>query len=274
MKINLTLQEKLRDLRDERKLKQQEVADQTGIPLATISRIESNDDNQTSYQTVAALAKFYNVSTDYLFGITDNRQHRNIDIDTLALSDSAIEVLKSKKLNNRLISELLSHAGFGQLVNAVEVYIDKKMMPQMQTLNAVYRLAETTIKENYTDSTDGNDSDKRDEILAFLQNAAINEDEYLRFRISERFNAIMKSLFDAHRTDKLSPEHNEVIEDMKALMQGYVEDEKTDGATVAKFYALCKQLGLNAKKLTEEEQRVMMKALERSPILKRGGRRK
>ena len=53
MKINLTLQEKLRDLRDERKLKQQEVAEQTGIPLATISRIESNDDNQTSYRVPA-----------------------------------------------------------------------------------------------------------------------------------------------------------------------------------------------------------------------------
>ena len=276
MKINLTLQEKLRDLRDERKLKQQEVADQTGIPLTTISRIESNDDNQTSYQTVAALAKFYNVSTDYLFGVTDNRQHRNVEIDTLSLSDSAIEVLKSKKLNNRLISELLSHADFGQLINAVEVYIDKKMMPQMQTLNAVYRLAETTIKENYTDSTDGNgNNDKRDEILAFLQNAAINEDEYLRFRISERFNAIMKSLFEAHKTDKLSPEHNEVIEDMKGLMQGYVEDKKTDGAVMAKYYALCKQLGLNAKSLTEDEQKVMMKALEKSPHMKkRGGHRK
>jgi len=274
MKVNLTLQEKLRDLRDERKLKLQEVADLTGIPLATISRIESNDDNQTSYQTVAALAKFYNVSTDYLFGITDNRQHRNIDIDALALSDGAIEVLKSKKLNNRLISELLSHADFGQLINAVEVYIDKKMMPQMQTLNAVYRLAETTIKENCTDSTEGNASDKRDEILAFLQNAAINEDEYLRFRISERFNAIMKSLFDAHKTDKLSPEHNEIIEDMKNMMHGYVEDKKTDGAVMAKFYTLCKQLGLNAKNLTEDEQKAMMKALEKSPILKRGGRRK
>ena len=46
VKVNLTLQEKLRDLRDERKLKLQEVADLTGIPLATISRIESNDDNR------------------------------------------------------------------------------------------------------------------------------------------------------------------------------------------------------------------------------------
>jgi cytoskeletal protein RodZ len=33
MKVNLTLQEKLRDLRDERKLKLHDVADATSIPL-------------------------------------------------------------------------------------------------------------------------------------------------------------------------------------------------------------------------------------------------
>jgi len=60
---------------------------------------------------------------------------------------------------------------------------------------------------------------------------------------------------------------------MKALMQGYVEGKKAEGVTMAKFYALCKQLGLNAKNLTEDEQKAMMKALEKSPILKRGGRR-
>ena len=107
MKVNLTLQEKLRDLRDERKLKLQDVAEATGIPLATLGRIESNDDNQASYQTIATLSKFYNISTDYLFGVTDNRQHRNIEIDALSLSDSAIEVLKSKNLNNRLILDLM-----------------------------------------------------------------------------------------------------------------------------------------------------------------------
>jgi len=55
---------------------------------------------------VVAFAKFYNISTDYLFGVTDNRQHRNIEIDALVLLDSAIEILISKKLNNLLISEL------------------------------------------------------------------------------------------------------------------------------------------------------------------------
>ena len=51
MKVSLTLQEKLRDLRDERKLKLQDVADATGIPLATLGRIESNEDNQASIKT-------------------------------------------------------------------------------------------------------------------------------------------------------------------------------------------------------------------------------
>jgi len=95
MKVKLTLQEKLRDLRAERKLKLQEVADATGIPLTTIQRIESSEDIRVGYQDVATLAKFYDVSMDYLFGVTDNRQHRNVEIDALSLSDSAIETLEN-----------------------------------------------------------------------------------------------------------------------------------------------------------------------------------
>ena len=214
MKTHLTLQEKLRDLRDERKLKLQEVADATSISLATMQRIETDENMRVGYQDIAILSKFYGVSTDYLFGVTDNRQHRNVEVDALALSDSAIETLKNKKLNNRLVSELLSHADFQQLLSAVEVYIDKKLLPHMNTMNAVYKLAETTIKENYA-------VEDNDEIMAFLQNSVIDEDEFLRYRISERFNAIMKSLFDEHRKDGLPPEQSEVIDDMKEMVQTY-----------------------------------------------------
>jgi len=54
MKTRLTLQEKLRDLCDERKLTQQNVMDATGIPIATLSRIESDEDIRASYQDIAA----------------------------------------------------------------------------------------------------------------------------------------------------------------------------------------------------------------------------
>jgi hypothetical protein len=54
----------------------------------------------------------------------------------------------------------------------------------MNTMNAVYKLAETTIKDSYT-------VEDNDEVMAFLQNSVIDEDEFLRFRISERFNVII-----------------------------------------------------------------------------------
>ena len=63
----------------------------------------------------------------------------------------------------------------------------------------------------------------------------------------------MKSLFDAHRKDALSPEHAEVIEDMKSLVQSYMTDRKTEPEAKAKALLLCKQLGLNASKLDDEE---------------------
>ena len=266
MKTKLTLQEKLRDLRDERKLKLQDVADKTGIPLTTIQRIESDEDIRVGYQDVAALAKFYDVSMDYLFGITDNRQHRNIEVDALALSDSAIEALKNKKLKNRLVSELLSNPDFQQLLSAIEVYIDRKLLPHISNMNAIYKLAETSIKENH-DVTDG------DAVIEFLQSSVIDEDEFLRSRISERFNTILKSLFEAHKKDVLPPEQAETMIEMKELVQGYLEDRKTETAAKAQVILLCKQLNLNPSKLSEEELRVLVKVLMDSPKAGRGRRK-
>ena len=132
MKTKLTLQEKLRDLRDEKKLTLAELSEATGIPLSTLQRLEGADDICVRYQDVTALARFYGVSADFLFGLTDNRQYRNVEIDALNLSDEAIAVLKGGEMNNRLISELLAHTDFQQLLSALEVYIDRKVLPQMK----------------------------------------------------------------------------------------------------------------------------------------------
>ena len=59
MKCELTLQEKLRDLRDEHKLKLSELSEATGIPVSTLQRIESDKDIRVGYQDVKTLAKFY-----------------------------------------------------------------------------------------------------------------------------------------------------------------------------------------------------------------------
>ena len=122
MECRLTMQEKLNDLRKERNLKYAELKKATGISVSTLQRMENDAEVGISYQDIVTIARFYDVSADYLLGFTDNRKYRNIAIDELGLTDDAIEVLKSRKLNNRLVCEILSHPSAKPLFNAMEVY--------------------------------------------------------------------------------------------------------------------------------------------------------
>jgi len=270
LKSELTLQEKLRDLRDEKKMTLSDLAGETGIPLSTLQRAEGQDDVRIGYQDIAALAKFYNVSADYLFGLTDNRQNRHIEIDALRLSDSAIDVLKGENFNNLLLSELISHTDFPSLLRAIEVYVDRKVLPQMNTLNAMYKIAENAIKDKF-------ETADSDEIIALLQESVVDEDAYLRYRISERFNTLMKSLFDAHKKDVLPDEQAEVLKDMAAALENYPAQQEQEEKARWKMGFFAKQIGLNLNGLTDEEIAALMKALRQSQMYKqarRQGKRK
>ena len=164
------------------------------------------------------------------------------------------------------MSELIAHPDFPKLMNAVEIYIDRKVLPQMNTMNAMYKIAENAIKDNYQ-------VEDNDEIISLLQEAVVDEDEYLRYRISERFNVIMKSLFDAHKKDALPDEQASVIMDMKTALQDYPAQQGQEEKAKWKLTQLAKQLGLNITKLDEDELRVLMKTLQGSDLYKKSGRR-
>lgn len=62
---------RLDELKASRKLMQKQVAEGSGIPLRTYQRYE-NGEREPSASTLVALADFFNVSTDYLLGRTNN----------------------------------------------------------------------------------------------------------------------------------------------------------------------------------------------------------
>jgi hypothetical protein len=219
---------------------------------------------------LARLIRSAGLHFPYLFGLTGNRQHRHIEIDALRLSDTAIAILKSDKLNNRLVSEIIAHPDFPKLLSAVEVYIDRKVLPQMNTMNAMYKIAEDAIKEKFevTDS---------DEIISLLQEAVVDEDEYLRYRISERFNSLVKNLFDAHKKDALPDEQAAMLREMKATLHDFPAQQEKEQQARWKMLMFAKQLGLNLSGLTNEQIEILMQALRQSDKYKqgrRGGRRR
>ena len=62
---------RIRDLRTDHDLKQQQVADYLGMSQTGYSKYEVGT-NDVPTQVLIQLARFYNVSIDYLLGETDN----------------------------------------------------------------------------------------------------------------------------------------------------------------------------------------------------------
>lgn len=65
---------RIRDLREDRDLRQIDVAKATGIDQKTLSNYETGKTNPDSY-AILALAHFFNVTADYLLGETNTGFH-------------------------------------------------------------------------------------------------------------------------------------------------------------------------------------------------------
>ena len=70
LQIKLTIQERLKDLRVERGLTLEQLAEQTGLSKSALGKYEADDFKDISPFSIVTLAKFYGVSTDYLLGMT------------------------------------------------------------------------------------------------------------------------------------------------------------------------------------------------------------
>ena len=69
----LILAERLSLLRKERDMTQKEVSQELGISLNSYQRYET-DEREPTAPILVQMAKFYNVSLDYLVGMKDERQ--------------------------------------------------------------------------------------------------------------------------------------------------------------------------------------------------------
>ena len=63
---------RLRDLREDSDLTQQAVANFLNIKQSTYSQYE-NEKRQIPIEALIKLAKYYNVSTDYILGVSDKK---------------------------------------------------------------------------------------------------------------------------------------------------------------------------------------------------------
>ena len=117
----LTIQERLKDLRVERGLTLEQLAEQTHLSKSALGSYEAEDFKDISHYAIIKLAKFYGVTADYLLGLSETKNHPNADLADLHLSDGMIELLKSGLVDNSLLCELATHPDFPRLMADLEI---------------------------------------------------------------------------------------------------------------------------------------------------------
>ena len=255
----LTIQERLKDLRVERGLTLEQLAEQTHLSKSALGSYEAEDFKDISHYALIKLAKFYGVTADYLLGLSETKNHPSVDLADLRLSDDMIELLKSGRVDNSLLCELAAHPDFPRLMADLEIYVNGVAVKQVQTVNAIVDTMSATIMKQYNPGL-------TDPQLRQLVAAHIDDDSFCRYVIQQEINGIALDLREAHKDDFFSvPEDNPLKGFLQAVDEAASPDSDPEQAALA---FICKRLRLNLRKLSEEETKWLKKIAEKSDLLK------
>ncbi len=226
MNCKLTLGEKLKDLRTAVGLSLIELEEATGISKSALGSYESDDTKkEITITPLLTLAKYYGVTTDYLLGMTDNKEHHLFPVDELGLDDATVDILKSGDLNVRLICEMIKNPAFANFLSDMEIYIDNLAAMQIHNMNKYieFTRAKTSRKKG---------ANTGDHFMKTLEAATIKEDDYFANLLGNDIAGIAKYIKEAHKKDSnTGSDTTEVDEIVDALEQV----QKANNATQAQM---------------------------------------
>ena len=259
MQPKLTIQERLKDLRVERSLTLEQLSAETGISKSALGKYEADDFKDISPFSMVELAKFYSVSTDYLLGLTEQKNHPNTELEALHLGDDAIEVLRTGKFNHRLLSELICHKDFQRFMLDAEIYVDRIADMRVNDMNAVLE----AVRQMALMKNGGEENDLH---LRTLEVAQIREDEYFGSLIADDLKGILCDIRSEHRPDTMTADETTLV----ATVQGQLQDAMNFEGSVEekKAKALLATLGIDYDAITMEQFVNLIEVLKLSKHLK------
>ena len=259
MYVKLSIPERLKDLRVERRLTLEQLAAETGLSKSALGKYETDDYKDISPFAIATLADFYGVSTDYLMGRTETKNHPNTALHELHLSDDMIDVLKSGKLNNRLLCEMVTHENFRRFLVDAEIYIDRIADMRINDMNTVLAAVRKQLLEK-----DGADENKLD--VRTLEVAQIQETDYFSHIAAEDMSVILKDIREKHKADTTTADEDSYVAGVQKQLQEAMSFEGSPQEKQVRIF--CNQLGIPYDKLTKEEFVTLIGILKKSKHMK------
>ena len=257
--MELSIQERLKDLRVERGLTLEQLAEQTHLSKSALGSYEGDKFKDISHYALIELAKFYEVTVDYLLGRSQTKNHPNADLADLRLSDDMIDLLKNGRIDTALFCELATHRDFVKLLADIEIYVNGVAAGQIQNLNAWVDVARAEIMEKYQPG-------EHDKTAYLLKASHVQEGEYFSRRVHDDIDGIMEDIKEAHRGRAESAPKNSVVTELKKDLD---EVANFKGSRLEQWLLIyCKQNRLPYHKLTEEEKQWLIRIGSKSDFMK------
>lgn len=263
MKTEVSISERLKDLRVEKKLNLEELAELTGISKSALGSYELDTPREMNHKNLIALADFYEVSVDYLLGRTENRSLPNAPLSELRLSDATVELLKSGSINNRLLCELVTHEKFAELLADVEIYVDGLAASRFHDLKQSLAADRARLLEEHPEAV-------TDRAFRIFDAGMIEEDDFFCHITHKAWDAILRDIRKAHEKDfesaPVTTPADEIFMEIRLIVQSPVHN------TIDTFVeAFCKGFQIKSKNLPPNEKAALIKIFKRSPVIKNSG---
>lgn len=236
MKTRISVQERLKDLRVERGLNLEELAQETGISKSALGSYENDNDEykEINHGSLLKLADFYQVSVDYLLGLT----------------------------NNRLLCEIISHEKFKELLADAEIYVDGIATMHFHDTNSSLAALRAMVLEEHPEAA-------ADRAIKVLEACQIEEEDFFCHVTHKTWDVILHDIRKAHENDSESAPDttpaDELIREVQKAMQ-------SPGDRVQQFTEIfCKAFRLKYKRLSQEERSLLKKLFKKSPLIKQSG---
>ena len=254
----LTITERMKDLRKDRGLTLEALAEATNISKSALGTYETGEFKDISPFSIVKLAKFYSVTTDYLMGVSNLEKETDAEIQELHLTSEALDVLKAGGFSGTLLSEIISHRDFQRLMVDMEIFVDHIASMQVDNLNYGMGAARSIVQKQY----------HPDENELFYRTAELGKipaDEYVSAVLRDDLTGILRDIREAHPAkakDAAGISPLAVIGEFQKKIQSVVEGEGTPEERAAKVYLAA--WGIEYDSLTPEEFVVLIGILEKS----------
>jgi len=148
--------QRIRELREQRDIKQEKLAEILNINKATLSRIERGETKTVGSDILMKLAEYFGVSIDFLVGYTCMPDPKNYSVEALGLSADGAKAMISRRVHMEILNRLLENPEFCQLTYTMHYALEPNQMAGVSSANNMLAFGDSIMVGVMNRSVKGN----------------------------------------------------------------------------------------------------------------------